>query len=59
MNTDYDVISAKPIPGFEFPRHNLYDYNLSYEIKKEDEVQEDEIILGVLWYDTLEEDDFG
>ena len=47
------------IPGFEFPRHNLYDYNLSYEIKKEDEVQEDEIILGVLWDDTLEEDDFG
>ena len=47
------------IPGFEFPRHNLYDYTLSYEVKPEDQVVEDEIILGVLWDDTLEEDDYG
>ena len=47
------------IPGFEFPRHNLYDYNLQYEIKPEDQVVEDEIILGVLWDDTLEEEDYG
>lgn len=47
------------IPGFEFPRHNLYDYTLQYEIKSEDEVQEEEIIIGVIWDDTLEEDDFG
>ena len=44
------------IPGFEFPRHNLYDYNLAYEIKPEDEVQEDEIIIGILWDDDLEDD---
>ena len=47
------------IPGFEFPRHNLYDYNLQYEIKSEDQVVEDEIILGILWDDTLEEEDQG
>ena len=47
------------IPGFEFPRHNLYDYNLAYEIKPEDQVVEDEVILGVLWDSTLEEDDYG
>ena len=47
------------IPGFEFPRHNLYDYNLAYEIKPEDEVQEDEIIIGILWDDTIEEADLG
>ena len=47
------------IPGFEFPRHNLYDYNLAYEIKPEDEVQQDEIIIGIIWDDTLEEDDIG
>ena len=46
------------IPGFEFPRCNLYDYNLAYEIKPEDEVQEDEIIIGILWDDTLEEEDY-
>ncbi len=47
------------IPGFEFPRHNLYDYTLAYEIKPEDEVLQDETIIGILWDDTLEEDDFG
>ena len=47
------------IPGFEFPRHNLYDYTLQYEVKPEDQVIEDEVILGVLWDDTLEEDDYG
>ena len=47
------------IPGFEFPRHNLYDYHLAYEIKPEDEVQEDEVIIGILWDDTIEEEDLG
>ena len=47
------------IPGFEFPRVNLYDYTLQYEVKPEDEVEEDEIIIGLLWDDTLEETDYG
>ena len=47
------------IPGFEFPRANLYDYTLQYEVKPEDEVEEDEIIIGLLWDDTIGEDDYG
>ena len=47
------------IPGFEFPRSNLYDYNIDQEIKPEDEVQEDEMIIGLLWDDTIEDDDLG
>ena len=47
------------IPGFEFPRHNLYDYTLDEEIKPEDEVQPDELIIGLLWDDTIEDDDLG
>ena len=47
------------IPGFEFPRFNLYDYSIDQEIKPEDEVTENDFILGILWDDTLEEDDFG
>lgn len=47
------------IPGFEFPRHNLYDYTIDQEIKPEDEVQEDEIIIGLLWDDTIEDADLG
>ena len=47
------------IPGFEFPRVNLYDYTLQYAVKPEDEVEEDEIIIGLLWDDTLEIEDYG
>ena len=47
------------IPGFEFPRHNLGDYSIDQEIKPEDEVQEDEMIIGLLWDDTIEDDDLG
>ena len=37
------------IPGFEFPRCNLYDYTISIEVKREDEVTEDDFIIGVIW----------
>ena len=47
------------IPNFEFPRHNLADYNIAQEIKPEDEVTEDEMIIGLLWDDTIEDDDLG
>lgn len=47
------------IPGFEFPRHNLYDYTIQEEIKPEDEVEESDFVLGILWDDTIDEDDFG
>lgn len=46
------------IPGFEFPRHDLYDNTITQEIKPEDEVTPDEFIIGILWDDTIEEDDF-
>ena len=42
------------IPGFEFPRCNLYDYNIEIEVKKEDEVTEEEFIIGVIWNDLGE-----
>ena len=47
------------IPGFEFPRRNLQDYSLDQEIKPEDEVVEGEFIIGLLWDDTIEDDDDG
>ena len=37
------------IPGFEFPRHNLYDYVIQTEIKDEDKVLTTDFILGMLW----------
>ena len=44
------------IPGFEFPRHNLYDYVIETEIKHEDEVLTTDFIIGMLW-DDLSDDD--
>lgn len=47
------------IPGFEFPRCNLYDYTIDQEIKPENEVTEDDFLIGILWDDTIDENDFG
>ena len=43
------------IPGFEFPRHNLYDYSIKSEIKFENEIDKDDFIIGILW-DEMPED---
>ena len=43
------------IPGFEFPRHNLYDYVIETEIKDEDKVLTSDFIIGMLW-DEMPED---
>ena len=43
------------IPGFEFPRCNLYDYTIAQEIKNQDEIDEEDFVIGLVW-DDLEED---
>ena len=40
------------IPGFEFPRCNLYNYTLESEVKGEDEVLTSDYIIGMLWNET-------
>jgi hypothetical protein len=47
------------LPNFEFPRIDLFDYELAEETKPEDEVTPDEFIIGILWDDTIEDDDLG
>lgn len=48
---DLQNLLIDAIPGFEFPRKNLYDYEIKTEIIREDLIQEDDFILGVLWND--------
>ena len=43
------------IPGFEFPRHDLYDYEIRQEIKNQDEVDDEDFVIGMVWED-LDED---
>ena len=42
------------IPGFEFPRVNLYDYDISVVEMRENEVVKEDFIIGVVWNDTFE-----
>ena len=45
---DLQNLIVDAIPGFEFPRHNLYDYVIETEIKHEDEVLTTDFIIGML-----------
>lgn len=56
---DLRVMLIDAIPNFEFPRHNLYDYNIDQEIKPESELLEEDFVLGLLWDDTLDDEDEG
>ena len=44
------------IPGFEFPRHDLYDYEISQIVKNQDELDAEDFAMGILW-DELGEDE--
>ena len=39
------------IPGFEFPRKNLYDYTIEVREIGEDELTPDDFVLGTVWGD--------
>ena len=48
---DLQNLLLNAIPGFEFPRQNLYDYNIEVIEKGEDELTPDEFVLGTVWGD--------
>ena len=52
---DLQNLLLNAIPGFEFPRQNLYDYTIELTEKLESEVTPDEFILGTVWGDLDEE----
>ena len=54
INTGNLIIDA--IPGFEFPRKNLMDYEIKTAVKREDELVPDDFVIGVVW-GTIPEDD--
>lgn len=46
---DMQHLLLDSLPGFEFPRINLYDYKIEVVAIAEDEVQVDDFVLGILW----------
>ena len=48
---DLQRLLIQAIPGFEFPRKNLDNYEIKVVQMKEDEVFPDDFIIGVIWND--------
>lgn len=53
---DLQNLIIDAIPGFEFPRKNLMDYEIKIAVKREDELVSDDFVIGVVW-GTIPEDD--
>ena len=51
---DLQNLLVDAIPGFEFPRINLYDYNISVIQMYENEIVEDDFVIGVVWNDSMD-----
>ena len=51
---DLQNLLVDAIPGFEFPRVNLYDYEIAVVQIYENETVEEDFIIGVVWNDSLD-----
>ena len=49
---DLQNLLINAIPGFEFPRQNLYDYTIEVREIGEDELVPDDFVLGTVWGDV-------
>ena len=52
---DLQNLLVDAIPGFEFPRIDLYNYKIQVIQIQEDQVVEEDFVLGVVWNDSLED----
>ena len=54
---DLQNLLIDAIPGFEFPRVNLYDYKVSVVEMYENEIVTEDFIIGVVWNDSLDSEE--
>lgn len=54
---DLQNLLIEAIPHFEFPRKDLYNYTIDTKVVNEDELTEDDFILGLVWQDLPEGND--
>lgn len=52
---DLQRLLIDAIPGFEFPRKNLYDFNIDLQLLDESGIESGDFVLGMVW--NLIEDD--
>ena len=55
---DLQYLIVNAIPGFEFPRKNLYDYIIKIEEIPETELLPDDFILGTVWGEIPDDNTF-
>ena len=46
---DLQRLLIDAIPGFEFPRKNLFDYTIQVNTMDESDVKDNDFIIGVIW----------
>lgn len=56
---DLQNLLLNALPGFEFPRVNLYDYTIEVKQVYENELCEEDFVLGVVWQDLENEEDLN
>ena len=56
---DLQNLLLNALPGFEFPRVNLYDYTIEVKQVYENELGEEDFVLGVVWQDLENEEDLN
>lgn len=54
---DLQRLLIDALPGFEYPRKNLYDYEIKVDVMKEQDTSIEDFIIGVIWADIA--DDIG
>ena len=54
---DLQSLLIDALPGFEFPRFDLFDYTVSTQVMPEDQVEEGDFIIGVIWNEIGGDDD--
>lgn len=54
---DLQSLLIDALPGFEFPRFDLFDYTVSTQVMPEDQVEEGDFIIGVIWNEIGGNDD--
>ena len=52
---DLQRLLVDAIPGFEFPRKDLYNYELKVEVISQPDVEQGDFIIGTLWAEILKD----
>jgi hypothetical protein len=53
---DLQNLLIAAIPGFEFPRQNLFDYSINVVEMPQEDLVDDDFVVGVAWGNDLVED---